>query len=530
MEIQPTIPLRRSVACIAASVLLWLTQGLGMNLVAVNLPQLQGVFGASLNEASWLMAAYMAPNVSLTLILMKVRTQFGLRAFTELGLVVFLLASLLHLFVRDLHAAVAVRFIAGMAAAPMSTLGFLYMLEAFPPARKMSWGISMALTCSLLGAPLARIISPGLFDIGQWHGMYVLEIGLTAMSLGAVYLLPLTPVPHAKVLHRLDFVSYPLVAIGFGLLAVVLVLGRGYWWFEAPWIGACLAVAVVAIAAAAAIELHREQPLIDLRWLGSPEMLHLTAVLLVFRIVLSEQTAGAAGLFQALGLLNEQARGLQVLILLASIAGGVACGLLLKPGRTGLLHGAALALVCAGAWMDAHATHLTRPATMYLSQAMIAFGGALFLPPALADGLGKTLKRGTTHLTSFIVVFLFTQSIGGLLGSALFGSLVTLREKFHSNILSGHVLATDPLVQERFQQLSSAYAPVLADPGLQRAEGVVALARLATTEATVLAYNDIFLIISALAAAALAALLAHALYARLVQRRQACQPRQATTA
>jgi MFS family permease len=508
----PAVPLTRSIACIAASVLMWTTQGLGMNLVAANTQQLQGVFGATLNETTWLVAAYMAPNVSLSLILMKIRRQYGLRKFAELSICVFVFASLLHLFVHDLHSAVAVRFLAGIAAAPMSTLGFLYMLDAFPPAKKMNWGLSLALTCSALGAPLARLISPALFDLGEWQAFYALEMGLALMALATVYMLPLTPMEHAKVLHKLDFITYPLIAVGFGLLAVVLVLGRLYWWFEAPWIGVCLAIAAVAIALAAAIEIHREEPLINLRWLTSPEILHMAAVLLVFRIVLSEQTAGAFGLFQSIGLLNEQSRSLMLVIVLASIAGGLACGYLLKPGRDVPLHAVALVLICIGAFMDGHATSLTRPSNMYASQAMIAFGSALFLPPALLTGMTKALQQGPAFLTSFIVVFLFTQSIGGLMGSALFGTFMTLREKFHSSYLVEHIVASDPLVANRLRALSSAYGRVLTDQQLMNAEGVVALSREATREATVLAYNDVFLLISALAALALTALIIHFLY------------------
>lgn len=514
----PPKSFRLSAAYVCASALLWMTQGLGMNLIGVNIPQLQGGLGATTVETTWLLAAYMAPNVSLTLFLMKIRTQYGLRRFTELGLLVFVLASLLHFFVHDLHSAVVVRFLAGMAASPLSTLGFFYMLEAFPPEKKMSWGLSLALTCTTLASPLARIISPALLDIGLWHQLYILELGLAMMSLAAVYMLPLTPIPHQKVLQPLDFISYPLIAIGFGILAVVLVLGRLYWWFEAPWIGVSLAVAALSISIAAAIELNRETPLINVRWLTSRSTLHFAAVLLIFRIVLSEQATGATGLFQALGLLNDQTRILYAVIMLASIAGGIACALVIKPGRDAQIHVVALSLVIIGAYMDGHATNLTRPAQMFLSQSMIAFGGALFLPPAMATGLMNALKNGPTYITSFIVVFIFTQSIGGLMGSALFGTFVTIRQKFHSSYLVEHVVLTDPVVAQRIAQLSAAYGRVLTDGRLLNAEGAALLAQQATRESTVLAYNDAFLLISAIAALALAALIVHVLFNILSER------------
>ena len=236
------MPPLRAAGYMLASLLLALTQGLGMNLISANLPQIQGALGATTNEATWLVAAYMAPNVSLSLALIKIRTQYGLRNFAELSILVFVLVSLMHLFVDDLHSALIVRFFSGIAAAPMSSLGFLYMLEAFPPAKKLNIGLSLALTNLSFGAPLARLIAPDLLMIGQWHGLYVFEIAIALLAFAAVYLLPLTPQPRTKVIHWRDVVSYLLIAVGFGLTAMVLTLGRAYWWFEAPWLGIMLAI------------------------------------------------------------------------------------------------------------------------------------------------------------------------------------------------------------------------------------------------------------------------------------------------
>jgi MFS family permease len=503
-------------ACyIAASVLFWATQGLGMNFVSANTTQLQGGFGATLTETNWLVAAYMAPNVSLTLLLMKVRAQFGLRRFAICAIAAFVAASLLHLFVRDLHAMVAVRFLAGCAAAPISTLGFLYMLEAFPPARKLSWGLSLALFCSSATPIVARLISPTLLDTGLWSSLAAMEAGLALLCIPVVTLLPLSPIPHTKVLHVLDFISYPLIALGFGLLAVVLSLGRLYWWLEIPWLGWCTALAILAIAAAAAIEVNRDEPLMDLHWLLSPRVLHLAAVLLVFRIALAEQTSGAFALFQAVGLLNEQSATLCLIILLSSFIAGIVCALLLRPERTPMLHALALLLIAAGALMDSQATNLTRPAQMYVSQALISFGGALFLPPSMLTGMMAALQRSQATITSFIVIFLFTQSVGGLMGSALFGSFVIVREKFHSSQLVEHLVLSDAGLAGHLHLLSDVYAKVLTDPQLLNAEGIALLAQRATLEATILAYGDAFRLIAAIASLAFAILVIHLIVRRL---------------
>ncbi|MDR2311962.1 MAG: MFS transporter [Brucellaceae bacterium] len=505
--LSPAKPFLLSAAFVCASLLMWITQGIGLNMVAVNIPQLQGGLGATTAETTWLLAAYMAPNVSLTLFLMKIRTQYGLRLFTELGLLAFVLVTSLHWFIHDLNSALIVRFFSGAAASPMSTLGFFYMLEAFPPSKKMSWGLCLALTCTTIGAPLARIISPSLLGIGLWPQLYMLEIGLALMCFATVYTLKLTPIPHQKVLEKLDFISYPLIALGFGLLAMMLVVGRLYWWLEAPWIGVCLAVAFGALALAAAIEFNRENPLLNIRWLTSRQTLTFAGMLLVFRLVLSEQTAGATGMFQALGIYNEQSTGLYWVLIASSVMGGIICAMVIRPGREAYIYTVALLLIMSGAFMDGHANNLTRPEMMYLSQAMISFGGALFLPPAMAAGLVSALKNGPTYITSFIVVFIFTQSVGGLFGSAVFGSFVTWRQQHHMRALYDQIVMTDPLVAQRIAQLSASVSKVIIDPAYVKAEGAALLGQQIVKEATVLSYNDLFLLVSAIAAMTLAILI-----------------------
>lgn len=316
------------------SVTIAITYGLGLNFVNANLYQVSGEFSATTNEAMWLTAAYMAPNVSLSLLLVKIRAQYGLRRFAELAIVVFIVVNGLHLFTNNLGTAIVARFFAGIAAAPMSTLSFLYLLECFPPARKMTIGMPLVMINTAIGAPIARLISPGLLDLGGWQPIYHLEVGLALISLALIYTLPLTSPPRVKVLGVMDVVSYLFLAVGFGSLAIVLSMGRYYWWFEAPWLGWMTALAIASLAVVAVIELNRRYPLLDIKWLLSWEILHFAGVLMLFRMLLAEQSSGVGGLFQQLGLLNEQQSGLYAVILLSTIGGGVLCAALLKPGAS----------------------------------------------------------------------------------------------------------------------------------------------------------------------------------------------------
>ncbi|MHC0053609.1 MFS transporter [Actibacterium sp. D379-3] len=503
------MPLPRAAAYVLASIMLGLSQGLGQGFVSANLQTIAGEIGATQTEAIWLMAAYMAPRASLPLLLIKIRTQYGLRAFAEVGIVFYVVAAGMSLMVSDLHSAIAVQFISGCAAAPLSTLAFFYMLEPLPPKLKMSMGLSLALTVIMLGTPLARVITPELLSYASWSSVLVMGLGMALTALALVFMLPLAPQPRAKVISALDIVVYLLIAVALGGLTVTFLMGATYWWTSAQWLGELLFVSLCAGTVAAVIELNRKAPLLDIHWLASPAILHLTGALLTFRIILSEQSSGAPGLFRALGMGPEQLKPLFVVIVLASLAGGVACAILLKPGREEKFHIVALALIAVGAFMDSHATSLTRPEQMYVSQGMIAFASALFLPPALLNGLLSALAKGPQYLLSFVIVFLTTQSVGGVMGSGLFTTFINHRRAFHSQVLSEQLIIGDPALSARIGQIGAQYASSLPDPALRSAQAVSSIGGELSTQAYVLAYNDAFLALSSVATAALCVLLIH---------------------
>ena len=514
------MPAWRAAAYASASVLLGLTQGLGINLVTANLASAQGSLGVTQIEANWLIAAYMATNIFGTMVIYKIRTQFGLRRFAEIGLIAYTLVTIAHLFTRDLQSAIAVRAVMGIAAAPLSTLAFFYMLEWLPPSRKLTVGVCLGLLGAQTAPSLARVISPELLQLGDWHGLYLFETGLALMCLAVIFLLPITPLPRLKIFDREDFLSFPLIAIGFGSLAVVLTMGRLYWWFDTPWIGTLLAVAIGALALLAIVELHRVHPAIDLRWLSSYDMLALAGSLFIFRFLLSEQTVGAVGILSVLGMQNEQMIPLFWVILIVTVIGYLFTAAVMTPTNVTRLHFVALVLIAIASWQDSHSTNLTRPEDFYITQSMMAFAGALFLPPALLTGFGQALKRGPMFILSFLVIFLGTQSLGGILCSAILGTFQTLREKFHSSVIADQLTLLNPLVAQRVQTYAGAYARVLPDGSLRNAEGALMLGRAATQEANILAYNDMFHLIFVVTILTMAGLLLHTIYLSIRQSRQ----------
>ncbi|WP_338766465.1 MFS transporter [Massilia sp. METH4] len=516
----PSSPLHstpRRIAYLIVGFIVALTGGLGNALVTVNLVYAQGSLGVYQAEIQWLPTVYVMANVSMNLLLVKFRQQFGLRLFTELFLVLYALATLAHLFVHGLGSAIAVRAASGISGAALTTLGLYYTLQGFPAQHRLK-GVVLGIGFSQLALPIARIFSTELLEIAEWRGLYFFELGLCLLSLGCVLLLKLPPGDRIRAFEKLDFLTFALFAPGVALLCAVLGLGRTLWWFETPWLGWCLAGSIVLVAAAVTIEHNRANPLLNIRWLTTANMVRLALSVLLIRIVQSEAT-GTVGFLQALGLQNDQMRDLWLVTLAASVAGMAASALTIAPSRVQSSLMFALVLMAAGAWMDSHATNLTRPAQMYISQGLLAFAGVFFIGPVFVSGFGAIIAQ-PKNLISFSLMFSMTQNLGGLLGSALVGTVQVMREKYHSSQLVEHLTLIDPLVASRVQGSGATLAGTLADPALRNAEGVALLGAAATREANILAYNDVFLLISIVAVATLAWMLFHHLW----QLCTACRP------
>ncbi|MBV4536188.1 MFS transporter [Pseudomonas urmiensis] len=481
----------------AVGLLVAITGGLGNALVTANLTFLQGALGATTAEMAWLPAAFVMTNVSMNLLLVKFRQQFGLRAFTEVFLVLYALVTFAHLFVNDLNSAIAVRAAHGMVGAALSSLGLYYMIQAFPAQWRLK-AMVLGLGASQLAVPLARVFSEDLLQIAEWRGLYMFELGLALAALGCVLLLKLPPGDRFKTFEPLDFLTFSLMASGTALLCAALSLGRIDWWLDAPWIGVALAAAIGLICAGLAIEHNRSNPLLMTRWLGSAAVIRLALCVILIRMVTSEQSTGAVGFLQTLNLGNEQLRSLYWVMLLGAVAGLATSALTINPKHLVMPLFVSLALMASGAFMDSSSSNLTRPAQMYLSQFMLAFGSTFFLGPSMALGISH-VRANPRNLVSFSVMFGICNNLGGLIGAALLGTFQTVREKFHSSNLAEQLSRLEPLVNARVQSGGSGYAGIVAAPGLRSEVGTRLLANAATREANVLAYNDVFMLIGTIA-------------------------------
>ncbi len=493
----PLHPNHKRIAFGLTGLLISITGALSNALVTANLTNLQGVFGAYSNEIAWLPAVYVMGNISINLLLVKFRQQFGLRVFTEAFLVLYALVSFFHLLVNDLSSAIIVRAAHGMVGAALSSLGIYYQVQAWPAKHRLK-ALTIGLGASQLAIPLARLFSSELLQLDEWRGLYLFELGLAMVCLGAVLILKLPPGDRMKVFEKKDFLTFILMAPGMALFCAVLSLGRIAWWTSTPWLGVCLAAGFVLVTAAVLVEHNRSNPLINTRWLRTGAIFRLGIVMIMLRVTLAEQNTGAIGFLQQAGLLNDQMQGLAMAILAGVGAGIVTSALTINVKHLSWPIVVSLVLIIIASLMDAHSSPLTRANNMYFSQFLLGFSSTFFIAPALLLNIGSVVTQ-PKNLVSLVVLFGMSQNLGGLMGSALLGTFQTWREKYHSSLLGDQLSLLDPNVTERLAQYSSLFNGLIGDSTLLGAQSTAQLQAVATLQANVLAYNDTYLLTAGMA-------------------------------
>jgi DHA2 family multidrug resistance protein len=146
------------------------------------------------------------------------------------------------------------------------------------------------------------------------------------------------------------------------------------------------------------------------------------------------------------------------------------------------------------------------------------FGGDQFFWPNIVRAIGQAVILGplsamatagieAENAGSASALFNMMRNLGGAIGIAVLQTVITQREHFHSNILTGAVSMFDQATRMRIDQLVARFlSHGIADPAYAHHEAVVAIGRVLRRQATIMAYGDAFFVIGAVMVLALGAI------------------------
>ncbi|MGP5645913.1 MFS transporter [Psychrobacter celer] len=524
----PDHPARRKIFYLFIGIFVGLTASFQNGLLVANLTQIQGQLGLTPAEGGWISVSYNMTNACITVLLYKIRQQFGMSLFSKITLSFLLAATSLqwlissHLLdtsnisIEPYYLEIVARGLSGMVASGMTVLGLFYCLQGMPPVKRTS-GLILGFGLVQFGIPLSRVISPYLAIDGQLENLFLFQFGLALICFGLINILELPPGNTEKVFEKLDFVSFGFFASGLAALAVVLVQGRILWW-TTPWLVYPLMIAIVGISIALWIETHRKNPMLQVRWMRSRNIIAFMVTGAVMRILLSEQNVGAAGLLANLGYGNDQLVTFYAVIIAASALALIIS--IFSTNAMGLRRPVifAVALIALGSWMDVGVSTNSAPYTFYLSQFLIAFAAVYFMGPLVFEGFLRAIGSGPAYIISFSVIFGISQTVGGLAGAAAIQAFTTIRTQMHYADMVSSLNLGDPAFSAQVAGTRNMLSNQTTDAAQANIGAVSQVLQGIQRQATVAAYSDLFFLMACLATAVTIILLLNYLHNRYHKR------------
>ncbi len=258
--VTPGEPLRRRTITVAA-MLAALIQTLDSTIANVALPRMQGAFGATQEQISWVLTSYILASAILMPLTGLLAARLGRRRLFVAAVIGFTVASMLCGAASSLGQMVTARILQGAFGAFLVPLSQSVMLDTWPRERHAAamaaWGIGV-----MVGPILGPTLGGWLTEHRDWRWVFYLNLPvglLTAVLLG---FLPETPREPGR---RFDALGFAFLAIGLASLQLMLDRGESLDWFASREIVIEAAVAALALYLFVAHVLTHPAPFVDPR-------------------------------------------------------------------------------------------------------------------------------------------------------------------------------------------------------------------------------------------------------------------------
>jgi EmrB/QacA subfamily drug resistance transporter len=394
---------------------------LDQTIVATALPSIGHDLRDTAN-APWIVTGYLLTSAITTLIFGKLGDMYGRKKIFQFSIAVFLIGSLLSGLAGGMGLLIAFRALQGIGAGGLNSLVQAIMGDLVPARQRSKYQAvtGMVATLALIAGPL---LGGAFSDDLNWRYIFYINLPIGVIALVAVAAKLHLPRP-ATTAGPIDYAGGLLAAVFTGAVLLFTTWGGN----QHPWtskiILGLIALSIVALIAYLLIERRAAHPITPLHLFRSSvfnlaliQFFLATLVLFVamlyvpaFLQTVQHRTAFTAGLFVIPLLVG--------LVAAALISGPV----ITHTGRYKIYPIIGSLVTGTGMWLISRSTATTGAPTLIAELFLAGIGIGFFVQVSLLAGQNAAAYKDLGVATGTLNFF---KSIGGALGAALFGALLT---------------------------------------------------------------------------------------------------------
>jgi len=464
---------------------------LDIQIVSASLSEIQAGLSASADEISWVQTAYLIAEVVMIPLSGFLARLMSTRLLFTICAAGFTASSALCATATSIDQMIVYRALQGFIGGGMIPSVFAAAFTVFPPSKR-------SVVSPLIGliATLAPTIGPTvggyLSNAFSWHWLFLVNIGPGIVVTIAVWNLVDFDRPNWRLFDRFDWSGLVAMAVFLGSLEYVLEEGPRYDWLDDPTVAFLTVTMVVGGLVFFWRAFMAAQPIVDLSAFGNRNFAFGCAFSFVMGI-------GLYGLTYLYPVYLAQIRGYDALMigetmfvtglamfLTAPIAGRLSQ--LLDPRAMMMLGFGGFAL---GTWLASGIT--TQWDFWELLAPQILRGCSLMLCMVPINNLSLG-TLGPEHVKNASGLYNLTRNLGGAVGLALINTILNDRTDLHFDRLRESVRWGSPVAEDTLSGLTQKLSG-LPDASMA---ALKQLSRMVQQQATVMAFADVFLVLTAL--------------------------------
>jgi MFS transporter, DHA2 family, multidrug resistance protein len=468
---------------------------LDTTVVNVSLPHIAGSLSATVDEATWTLTSYLVANAIILPLTGWLSNFFGRKRMLMMSVIGFTAASFFCGLAPSLPFLILFRVIQGACGGGLQPISQAILLESFPPEDRGKamgfWGLGI-----VVAPMLGPVLGGWLTDSHSWRWVFYINVPIGIASIIMTQLFIFDPHYIRRVSKRIDYWGIGMLAVAIATLQIVLDKGQEKDWFGTTWITVVAVIAGVTTIGFLIYELHIKDPVVNLRVFTNPTY--------------------STGVF-LMSLLGVGLYGTTVLIplILQTLLGypAVRAGIAMSPRGLGSF----IAMPVAGiimAKLDPRKMLtvglIVCGFTLYqFSRLSLSAGFWDFFWPQLIMGLSLGLifvplttismapikKENMGNATS---LFNLVRNLGGSIGISAVSTMQTRFQQRNINQLGEHVNPFSNAARGMMDAMKGMFMSQGSDPATAAHQARAAMFGMVERQASMLAYNSIFLILAGL--------------------------------
>src|SRR5215813_367454 len=438
---------------------------LNSRLISVGLPDLRGALNLGFDEASWIPTALNMAMMFSGVFIVFVNALYGPRRILLPAAAIFMVASALLPFAPKFWVMLALLVIAGIASGTFYSLTLTFVLTALPK-RLIIFGIAAYAADIVFVSNFASAIEGWYADHLSWRWIFWNAAVFTPLMMVCVYFgIPRQARPGPLPNWR----GLAYFSLGLSLIYAALDQGERLDWLNSGVIVALLAAGAFLAGAAIVRRILQPNPTLVLSFLSRRNIIILALSIFVFRFVHLATIVLVPGFLSNIQGYRPTEVGQAlawVAVPMFTVVWVVAAMVVRASSRLILTLG--LTTVAVASWIYSRLDTSWAGNSFEMTELLLSAGLACtyigLVSSIVLEGLEAGALTSAALAATFSGFMHFIRIFGGQAGVAGMTRFISLREKFHSNLLGLHVEAGDWLTDERLRLLSGALLPGSTGP------------------------------------------------------------------